>query len=47
MQEQEADSTAQEVQDAGSLHADGKERVKHRQDHQEHSSPVRQRQDRE
>lgn len=47
VQEQEADSAAQEVQDAGSLHADGEESEQHRQDHQQHSRPIRQRQDRE
>ena len=47
VQEQEADSAAQEVQDAGSLHADGEEGEQHRQDHQQHSRPIRQRQDRE
>ena len=47
MDKQKADGAAQEVQDAGSLHADGEESEQHRQHHEEHPSPIGKRQDRE
>ena len=45
MQEQEADGAAQEVQDAGALHADGEEGVEDGQHQQEHPGAVAQGQD--